>query len=129
MITELNIHMKTLKPNVGNSTNLYGILSDTGGYVISKEALRRFGERNDSVCLDDGAVEDVDFAKCMQTLGVVTGDSRDALNRSRFHCFPPSTHMQGAYPKWYRFYDKYDAQKVHALNLVQTNREKTSKTR
>ena len=44
--------------------------------------------------------------------GVKTGDSRDALGRSRFHCFNPETHLHGGYPDWYYQYDKYGAKKV-----------------
>jgi glycoprotein-N-acetylgalactosamine 3-beta-galactosyltransferase len=47
----------------------------------------------------------------MERLGVRTGDSRDKLGRSRFHCFNPATHIHGGYPDWYREYDKYGAKK------------------
>merc|ERR1712150_305113 len=46
-----------------------------------------------------------------EKLGVKTGDSRDSMGRSRFHCFNPETHLHGGYPDWYYQYDKYGAQK------------------
>ncbi len=48
----------------------------------------------------------------MYVKGVKVADSRDHQGRSRFHCFPPGTHLHGYYPDWYRVYDKYGAQKV-----------------
>ena len=84
-----------------------GYFSGGAGYVLSKEALRRFGERSKHVCSKDYGAEDVEMGECMQELGVVTGDSRDALNKTRFHCFWLDVHMDGKYPPWYAQYDKY----------------------
>lgn len=89
-----------------------GYFSGGGGYVLSKEALRRFGHRQKGSCRDDQGAEDAEMGKCMEMLGVRTGDSRDRLGRSRFHCFNPETHIHGGYPDWYFSYDKYGAQKV-----------------
>jgi len=81
--------------------------------VLSKEALTRFGKRQKGLCHGDDGAEDVEIGDCMQKLGVRLGDSRDALGRSRFHCFDPPTHIHGGYPDWYLQYDKYGAQKVN----------------
>ncbi len=89
-----------------------GYYSGGGGYVFSREALRRFGRRKDTACAKDGGAEDVEIGKCMENLGVKTADTRDALGRSRFHCFDPPTHLSGGYPPWYFQYDAYGAQKV-----------------
>ena len=89
-----------------------GYFSGGGGYVLSKEALTRFAKRKPGECTKDGGDEDVEMGRCMEKLGVKTGDSRDALGRSRFHCFNPETHLDGGYPDWYYSYDKYGAKKV-----------------
>ena len=85
-----------------------GYFSGGGGYVLSKEALRRFGKRNSSLCREDGGAEDAEFGICMEKLGVKIGDSRDVLNRTRFHCFDTGTHLGGGYPDWYYNSDKYN---------------------
>lgn len=89
-----------------------GYFSGGGGYVVSKEALRRFAHRKSGDCAVDNGAEDVEFGRCMEKLGVKAGDSRDSLGRSRFHCFNPETHLHGGYPDWYYSYDKYNARKV-----------------
>ena len=65
--------------------------SGGGGYVLSKEALRRlYHHGNDpSVCRQDDGYEDVELGGCMEKLGVKTVNCSDALGRSRFHSLPP----------------------------------------
>ncbi len=92
-----------------------GYFSGGGGYVMSREALRRFGKRDVSLCRNDHGAEDVEIGRCMERLGVKAGDSRDGLGRSRFHCFSPASHIHGNYPPWYYMYDKYGAKKVRIL--------------
>lgn len=85
-----------------------GYMSGGAGYVLSKEALKRFVE----VALPDGKIckqqhggaEDVEIAKCLEKVGVVAGDSRDSLGRYRFFPFFPETHLiPNSMPKgfWY----------------------------
>lgn len=90
-----------------------GYFSGGAGYILSKEALRRFGEKasNSSLCRQDGGAEDAEMGKCMQNLGVKVGNSTDNLGRSRFHCFGPNAHVHGGYPSWYYHYDAYGGRK------------------
>ena len=90
-----------------------GYFSGGAGYVLSGEALRRLAQRDKGECREDLGAEDAEMGHCMERLGVRTGDSRDALGRSRFHCFNPETHIHGGYPDWYLHYDKYGAKKVN----------------
>ncbi|CAL1526713.1 unnamed protein product, partial [Lymnaea stagnalis] len=69
-----------------------GYASGGGGYVLSKEALRRFGQlgvKNTSLCSKYGIDEDVNMGQCMANLRVSLKSSLDFLNRTRFHCFKP----------------------------------------
>ncbi|XP_070208758.1 glycoprotein-N-acetylgalactosamine 3-beta-galactosyltransferase 1-like isoform X2 [Littorina saxatilis] len=85
-----------------------GFYSGGSGYVLSKEALRRWGEKGQDVaklCRQDGQGEDNAMGQCMERLGVRVANSTDAMGRSRFHCFAPDHHILGNYPKWYLTYD------------------------
>ncbi|XP_013419453.1 glycoprotein-N-acetylgalactosamine 3-beta-galactosyltransferase 1-like [Lingula anatina] len=96
-----------------------GYFSGGAGYVISKEALKRLalnGIGRPDMCRQDGGAEDAEIGQCFEKLGVKTGDSRDAMGRSRFHCFNPETHLLGGYPDWYYKYDKYGAK--HGIGNV-----------
>ena len=89
-----------------------GYFSGGGGYVISREALRRFGTRQPQTCINDGGAEDVQFARCMQALNVRAGDSRDALGRERFHCLGPNSFIHGKFPKWLKSFAMYPPMSV-----------------
>ncbi|KAK6189790.1 hypothetical protein SNE40_001783 [Patella caerulea] len=88
-----------------------GYYSGGAGYVLSKEALRRFGKFSNKSCVKAGHYEDVDLGRCMDKLGVLTGSSHDDQGRSRFHCFDPKTMLFRGFPSWYLEYDKYGAKK------------------
>lgn len=74
-----------------------GYMSGGAGYVLSKEALRRFVEvaiPDEKLCRKDpGGAEDAEMGKCMENVNVFAGDSRDAELRGRFFPFVPQHHL------------------------------------
>ncbi|OQV17718.1 Glycoprotein-N-acetylgalactosamine 3-beta-galactosyltransferase 1 [Hypsibius exemplaris] len=92
-----------------------GYMSGGAGYVLSREALRRFIEqgleKNNTACRKDNAgAEDTEAGKCLYSVGVKAMDSRDGLGRGRFFALQPAKHMSPtAHNKtwWYTTYLKY----------------------
>ncbi|XP_073702830.1 glycoprotein-N-acetylgalactosamine 3-beta-galactosyltransferase 1 [Garra rufa] len=71
-----------------------GYMSGGAGYVLSREALRRFVEGfSTGRCKHFSAVEDMALGKCMETMGVKAGDSRDPNQRETFNPFRPENHL------------------------------------
>ncbi|XP_053724102.1 glycoprotein-N-acetylgalactosamine 3-beta-galactosyltransferase 1-B-like [Synchiropus splendidus] len=87
-----------------------GYMSGGAGYVLSREALRRFvdGFKN-KVCTHTSSVEDLAMGQCLEKVGVLAGDSRDTLHRETFHPFVPEQHLTSRFPKsfWYWSYCYY----------------------
>ncbi|XP_066303209.1 glycoprotein-N-acetylgalactosamine 3-beta-galactosyltransferase 1-like [Branchiostoma lanceolatum] len=86
-----------------------GYMSGGAGYVLSKEAVKKFVEGN---CKARSIMEDVEMGRCMEQVGVRAEDSRDKLGRERFHPFVPEHHLiPGRVPKgnWYWKYQFYPA--------------------
>ncbi|XP_046455013.1 glycoprotein-N-acetylgalactosamine 3-beta-galactosyltransferase 1-like [Daphnia pulex] len=73
-----------------------GYFSGGAGYVLSKEATRRFVEEgyfNALTCRHDHeGAEDAEMGKCMENLNVSTMDTRDSKGRGRFFPFVPEQH-------------------------------------
>ncbi|XP_046454590.1 glycoprotein-N-acetylgalactosamine 3-beta-galactosyltransferase 1-like isoform X2 [Daphnia pulex] len=73
-----------------------GYFSGGAGYVLSKEATRRFvkdGYYNAIICRHDHqGAEDLEMGKCMENLNVSTMDTRDSKGRGRFFPFSPDLH-------------------------------------
>ncbi|XP_017770919.1 PREDICTED: glycoprotein-N-acetylgalactosamine 3-beta-galactosyltransferase 1-like isoform X2 [Nicrophorus vespilloides] len=93
-----------------------GYMSGGAGYVLSREALKRFievGVSNGTLCRQtNSGSEDVEMGKCMEKVKVEAGDSRDSLGRGRFFPFVPEHHLiPGHSPKsfWYWKYVYYDS--------------------
>ncbi|KAM3872327.1 glycoprotein-N-acetylgalactosamine 3-beta-galactosyltransferase 1-A [Diretmus argenteus] len=87
-----------------------GYMSGGAGYVLSKEALRRFVEGfQTKVCTHTTPVEDLALGQCLEKMGVLAGDSRDTLQRETFHPFVPEHHLTAKFSKsfWYWSYCYY----------------------
>ncbi|XP_046454474.1 glycoprotein-N-acetylgalactosamine 3-beta-galactosyltransferase 1-like [Daphnia pulex] len=74
-----------------------GYFSGGAGYVLSKEATRRFVEEgyyNILLCRHDHeGAEDAEMGKCMSRLNVSAMDTRDSQGRGRFFPFFPEQHI------------------------------------
>lgn len=89
-----------------------GYMAGGAGYVLSKEALRRFVEKGlgEKICAEkEHGVEDVEMGRCLSKLGVYAGDSRDVDKKGRFFPLPMKTHLLKTYDKsfWYLSYSYY----------------------
>jgi hypothetical protein len=72
-------------------------MSGGAGYVLSREALRRFKEEglDKGICRkDDDGVEDGEAGICLEKVGVKAMDGRDELGEGRFFPFEPSSHIK-----------------------------------
>uniref|UniRef100_A0A8D0H9N3 N-acetylgalactosaminide beta-1,3-galactosyltransferase n=1 Tax=Sphenodon punctatus TaxID=8508 RepID=A0A8D0H9N3_SPHPU len=87
-----------------------GYMSGGAGYVLSKEALRRFvAGFCTKLCSHTTSVEDLALGQCMEKVGVEAGDSRDTEGRETFHPFVPESHLTEKFSKsfWYWNYCYY----------------------
>ncbi|XP_065575789.1 glycoprotein-N-acetylgalactosamine 3-beta-galactosyltransferase 1-like isoform X4 [Artemia franciscana] len=88
-----------VKATWGQRCNIILFVSGKKGYILSKEALRRFATislNNKTICKikgTEGIEEDVMMAKCLNNVGVKLMDSRDEKGRERFLPFQPSDHL------------------------------------
>ncbi|KAM3935261.1 glycoprotein-N-acetylgalactosamine 3-beta-galactosyltransferase 1-like [Leptodactylus fuscus] len=87
-----------------------GFMSGGAGYVLSKEAVRRFVKAfSTGDCTHTTSVEDVGLGQCMEKIGVVAEDSRDTQERETFHPLSPESHLTTHFDPnfWYPKYCFY----------------------
>ncbi|XP_065092560.1 glycoprotein-N-acetylgalactosamine 3-beta-galactosyltransferase 1-like [Ochlerotatus camptorhynchus] len=92
-----------------------GYFSGGAGYVLSREALKRFVEQalnNTETCSTAYDTEDLEMGRCMESVNVTAGDSRDLLGRKRFLPMEPLFHLT-TNPSddpdfWYKHYSFYE---------------------
>lgn len=102
-------------------------MSDGSGYVLSREALRRFvqGLNESSKCLQqDDSAADVQAGRCLFNLHILAGDSRDSRLRNRFFPLPPhfqllSNYTRSDYPihKHAYYYSRAVSSRFPSLSL------------
>lgn len=96
-----------------------GYMSGGAGYVLSKEALKRFVDAfKNNKCTHSSSIEDLALGKCMESINVEAGDSRDTSAKETFHPFVPEHHLiKGYLPKnfWYWNYNYYPAVEVSVI--------------
>lgn len=90
-----------------------GYMSGGAGYVLSREAVKRFVEdalTDSHKCKEaNTGAEDAELGKCLQNVGVLAGDSRDAKGRHRMLPFGPVSHFgtNKTLPRWFYKYMYY----------------------
>ncbi|XP_029774769.1 glycoprotein-N-acetylgalactosamine 3-beta-galactosyltransferase 1 [Suricata suricatta] len=88
-----------------------GYMSGGAGYVLSKEALKRFVNAfKTDKCTHSSSIEDLALGRCMEIINVEAGDSRDTTGKETFHPFVPEHHLiKGYLPRtfWYWNYNYY----------------------
>ena len=93
-------------------------MSGGAGYVLSKEAVRRFvlnALPNPKLCNSGtSGAEDIEMGECLENVKVVAGDSRDEYGRGRFFPFMPEDHLKPSQTEhlWYWKYINYKTGEV-----------------
>lgn len=100
-----------------------GYMSGGAGYVLSKEAVRRFVKGfSTGECTHFSNIEDMALGKCMETMKVEAVDSRDVKGRQTFHAFPPDHYLVRQLPRprpWYLIYEFYTPIEVRTVQELQ----------
>ncbi|XP_073840167.1 glycoprotein-N-acetylgalactosamine 3-beta-galactosyltransferase 1-like [Musca autumnalis] len=81
-----------------------GYMSGGAGYVLSQKALEKFATEafdNKIVCSREYRAEDLQLGMCLENIGVVAGESRDADGMERFIPLAPHDVMPTIRSDWY----------------------------
>ena len=99
-----------------------GYMSGGAGYVLSKKALEEFvtkgiNDKTGKMCHQNSkGSEDIELGRCMENLGILPGDTRDAYGKGRFFPLAPEKHLNSGLmdnqSKWYRKYKFYNSTEV-----------------
>ncbi|CAL8295582.1 unnamed protein product [Merluccius merluccius] len=88
-----------------------GYMSGGAGYVLSKEALRRYiGALKSGMCTHNTDIEDMALGMCMEKVKVLPVDTRDGLGRHTFHHMTPEMFVVRQHLRarpWYLLYEHY----------------------
>ncbi|XP_068151030.1 glycoprotein-N-acetylgalactosamine 3-beta-galactosyltransferase 1-like isoform X2 [Drosophila tropicalis] len=88
-----------------------GFMSGGAGYVLSKEAVKRFVTEaipNPKLCKQNNTgAEDIEIGKCLENVKVLAGDSRDSSGRGRFFPFLPIDHLIPSLINKQLWYEQY----------------------
>lgn len=84
----------------GYNFNIAGVAyhSGGGGYALSRETVRQLAvnlQNNASFCSMREGYEDMEISKCLKSLNITPGESRDKQGRERFHCISFKDHWEG----------------------------------
>lgn len=107
----------------------HGFFLGGAGYVLSQNALHRFSEAiatNPNCRQSDKGFEDLELGKCMESVGVLAGDTRDEMKRGRFFFNSPEHHLiPGKIDKsnwywknqWYKSNEGFDCCSDNAISF------------
>ncbi|XP_015257639.1 PREDICTED: glycoprotein-N-acetylgalactosamine 3-beta-galactosyltransferase 1 [Cyprinodon variegatus] len=88
-----------------------GYMSGGAGYVLSREALRRFVNGfHTGECTHFSDIEDMALGSCMEKMKVEPVDTRDVKGRQTFHPYPLDHYVIRQLPRarpWHLLYDYY----------------------
>lgn len=79
-------------------------MSGGAGYVLSKKSVIKFAEEayeNKEHCTQWSASEDHQLGMCLERIGVIAGDTRDAKGLERFSPLPPADILHEPFDDWF----------------------------